>query len=239
MLGPGGLYPILQHPILGAAGRATHSQLTVHSAGRVVGSTGKPPGVRERAAGLLAEPPERPGCRLHRRSTVTGIRWPPAWPSACERVCHREQLASERNLQSAQGVACTVTVLRLRAWTSVPCTVLGPCVQYKSMSDFGLSGVQPTVNSQSTHSQLDSQLTVNSQSTRQSTQRTPGPPNPGILLGLVEKGVVICLDKEEGWEDRPLLIILIKLKRVFWWSWWPLSSSIRNRTPGFCGPVDR
>ena len=63
----------------------------------------------------------------------------------------------------------------------------------------------------STHSQL----TVNSQSTRQSTQRTPGPPNPGILLGLVEKGVVICLDKEEGWEDRPLLIILIKLKRVF------------------------
>ena len=66
MLGPGGLYPILQHPILGAAGRSNHSQLTVHSAGRVVGSTGKPPGVRERAAGLLAEPPERPGCRLHR-----------------------------------------------------------------------------------------------------------------------------------------------------------------------------
>ena len=159
MLGPGGLYPILQHPILGAAGRATHRQLTVHSAGRVVGSTGKPPGVREREQ-LVSWRNLRsaPGVAC----TVTGIRWPPAWPSACERVCHREQLASERNLQSAQGVACTVTVLRLRAWTSVPCTVLGPCVQYKSMSDFGLSGVQPTVNSQSTHSQLDSQLTVNS-----------------------------------------------------------------------------
>ena len=186
MLGPGGLYPILQHPILGAAGRATHSQLTVHSAGRVVGSTGKPPGVRERADG-----------------TVTRIRWPPAWPSACERVCHREQLASERDLQSAQGVACTVTVLRLRAWTSVPCSVLGPCVQYKSMPDLGLSGVQPTVNSQSTHSQLDSQLTVNSQSTRQSTQRTPGPPNPGILLGLVEKGWSSALTKKRDGRTGP------------------------------------
>ena len=135
--------------------------------------------------------------------TVTRIRWPPAWPSACERVCHREQLASERDLQSAQGVACTVTVLRLRAWTSVPCTVLGPCVQYKSMPDLGLSGVQPTVNSQSTHSQLDSQLTVNSQSTRQSTQRTPGPPNPGILSGLVEKGWSSALTKKRDGRTGP------------------------------------
>ena len=189
-------------------------QLTVHSAGRVVGSTGKPPGVRERADG-----------------TVTRIRWPPAWPSACERVCHREQLASERNLQSGQGVACTVTVLRLRAWTSVPCSVLGPCVQYKSMSDFGLSGVQPTVKSQSTHSQLTVNSTVNS--------TDPGTAQSWNSIRSCRKRVVICLDKEEGWEDRPLLIILIKLKRVFWWPWWPLFSSIRDRTPGFCGPVDR
>ena len=75
------------------------------------------------------------------RESVTESSWPPRGTS-----------------RSAQGVACTVTVLRLRAWTSVPCSVLGPCVQYKSMPDLGLSGVQPTVNSQSTHSQLDSQL---------------------------------------------------------------------------------
>ena len=232
ILGPGGLYPILQHPILGAAGRSTHNPLSWacgrehrQASGGERESSWSPGGTSGAPRVSPAPSQESAGPLLGRRrvrESVTESSWPPRGTS-----------------RSAQGVACTVTVLRLRAWTSVPCTVLGPCVQYKSMSDFGLSGVQPTVNSQSTHSQLDSQLTVNSQSTRQSTQRTPGPPNPGILLGLVEKGVVICLDKEEGWEDRPLLIILIKLKRVFWWSWWPLFSSIRDRTPGFCGPVDR
>ena len=96
-----------------------------------------------------------------------------------------------------------------------------------------------TFNSQSTHSQLTVNSTVNSQSTQQSTQRSTGQPNPGFTLRNCWQGVVIRPDQEEGWEDRPLLIILIKLKRVFWWSWWPLFSSIRNRTPGFCGPVDR
>ena len=71
----------------------------------------------------------------------------------------------------------------------------------------------------STHSQL----TVNSQSTRQSTHsqlnsQLNGPRDRQILelyKGLVEKGVVIWLDKGEGWEDRPLLIILIKFKSFF------------------------
>ena len=44
------------------------------------------------------------------------------------------------------------------------------------------STVSSTVNSQSTHSQLNSQLTVNSQS----TQRSTGPQNPGVLLRILE-----------------------------------------------------
>ena len=148
------------------------------------------------------------------RESVTESSWPPRGTSRAPRV----SLAPSRYSASEPG-----PLSHARSWGLVSNT--------RACQTWGCRAFNP----QSTHSQL----TVNSQSTRQSTQRTPGPPNPGILLGLVEKGVVICLDKEEGWEDRPLLIILIKLKRVFWWSWWPLSSSIRNRTPGFCGPVDR
>ena len=69
-----------------------------------------------------------------------------------------------------------------------------------------------TFNSQSTRSQLTVNSTVNSQSTQQSTQRSTGQPNPGFTLRNCRRGVVIRPDKEEGCGDRPLLIILIKLK---------------------------
>ena len=125
------------------------------------------------------------------RESVTESSWPPRGTSRAPRV----SLAPSRYSASEPG-----PLSHARSWGLVSNT--------RACQTWGCRAFNP----QSTHSQLDSQLTVNSQSTRQSTQRTPGPPNPGILLGLVEKGVVICLDKEEGWEDRPLLIILIKLK---------------------------
>ena len=48
------------------------------------------------------------------------------------------------------------------AHCSWPQLGLGPSIRYNSIPYQGLPDVQLTVNSQSTHSQLDSQLTVNS-----------------------------------------------------------------------------
>ena len=156
-----------------------------------------------REDGLREEPPERPGCRLHRDGEPPAF---PADPAVCE-----------------------------RAWASVPYSDLGASAQYESMPGQGLPGVQLTVNSQSTHSQLDSQLTVNStvNSTVNGTakswtyitnfgkQRPPGPPeNSFNLIKIIKRGRSSQPSSLSGLMTTPCL-------------------QFRNVNPGFGCPVDR
>ena len=116
------------------------------------------------------------------RESVTESSWPPRGTSRAARV----SLAPSRYSASEPG-----PLSHARSWGLVSNT--------RACQTLGCRAFNP----QSTHSQLDSQLTVNSQSTRQSTQRTPGPPNPGILSGLVEKGWSSALTKKRDGRTGP------------------------------------
>ena len=125
------------------------------------------------------------------RESVTESSWPPRGTSRAPRV----SLAPSRYSASEPG-----PLSHARSWGLVSNT--------RACQTLGCRAFNP----QSTHSQLTVNSTVNSQSTQQSTQRSTGQPNPGFTLRNCRRGVVIRPDKEEGCGDRPLLIILIKLK---------------------------
>ena len=122
-----------------------------------------------------------------------------------------------------------------RAHGSWPQLGLGPSIRYNSIPYQGLPDVQLTVNSQSTHSQLDSQLTVNStvNSTVNGTakswicitnfgkQRPPGPPeNSFNLIKIIKRGRSPHPSSLSGLMTTPVL-------------------QLRNVNQGFCCPVDR
>ena len=162
ILGPGGLYPILQHPILGAAGRSTHNPLSWacgrehrQASGGERESSWSPGGTSGAPRVSPAPSQESAGPLLGRRrvrESVTESSWPPRGTSRAPRV----SLAPSRYSASEPG-----PLSHARSWGLVSntraCQTLG-CRAFNPQSTHSQLTVNSTVNSQSTHSQLDSQL---------------------------------------------------------------------------------